>query len=208
MARVDRSAPPAWRTTTPADSALRMEGINEAASILPVELPVFKIEEIQKIEKKFGFFPVTRIEKVKRRIGVRSASCSEVIKDGNNEQAYQIIYRTIDDKDSKYRDHSNRTGQFFALEILVSKSVAVKVGESLKKNPLFIRMLVEQCALQKLRASKDEWERGGDRLRGIPLNPPYESWRASKGPSRMYIATERMPAAQGKHGVAFMKCRI
>ena len=144
------------------------KGINECSAIAPIKKDIK-----EKVVKRGGLFK--RKKEIEEKVGERQALCSEYIKGGSNEPAYHFSYQTVN------KDHieiTGRTGNIIIMNYILPESTARKVNAMIKKNPNFVRMIIENAMVEEF--GKRKWK-------GL-IRPPYEDWREGQGvPSKLFF---------------------
>lgn len=156
--------------------------INEAVGLHYPERDIYEdvITETRGI-LGFGKRKVTN----ERKKGKEPVLHKDIVRNGKEEPACELVYQTYQERlentgekekgNFAYKEYSNRD-QVLRVKISLPASVAERIYEQAKNNPLFLRMIIEKAIVVKLGISKETWK-NGTKNGGFPLRPPYEKWR-------------------------------
>jgi len=164
--------------------------VREFISFIPVTADVYQEKEVLVQEKRMGGFLGSKsvMKKQRQKVGERPVLHGEAVTDGEKEPLVKLRYYVAGGKNddvAQYQDYSGRGGNIISMEVLLPQSVAEKIQQEVKANPVFIRKIVKELMIKKLGISEKAWQEGDENTHGHPISPPYEKWDAS-GES-MYI---------------------
>jgi len=135
---------------------------------------------------------------------------SDFFPDSNNrEDAYELLYYadcsgpSREGLEIEYQDYSGRRGQLLMMRIIIPASIAKKIGDKIKKDPKFIRVIAEDQMRKYFERNKKgsafqkAWDNGDKATNEIPLRPPYEKWekemeKEKKGRTFSFLEEGRM----------------
>jgi hypothetical protein len=143
-----------------------------------------------------------------RATGERQLKASEVVQNGDDEPAVEMIYRTFaapfQSQDLQYHCRDNRTGNVLAVSVVMPESVARELEQKGRTNPKLIRAVAEQAVLEVCGISEQSWSKDSQPTPDQPVRPPYEAWAAaSGGESRMYFQEPGAPGFDESRVAAF-----
>lgn len=156
--------------------------VREFVSFIPVETDVYQEGEVPVQEKRF-LGSKTVMKKQMQKVGVRPVLHGESVSNGTKEPLVKLRYFADAGKNEDaslwYKDYTGRGGNIIAMEVLLPQSVAEKVKQEVKSNPVFVRKVVKELMTNKLGIPEKVWQDGNEKTNGHSICPPYEKWDAA-----------------------------
>lgn len=172
---------------------LQQAGIFEAAVIAPLE----KTETKEVVDKE-GFLGRGR-KTHQESYNVPVIIDEELGRESNNSQQAISIYYYAHDSDTfifeerAFTDRVGRFGNILKAEIVLPPEIGKNIAEEIKRNPKFIRELVEAFVRNKYHKSfiQDSWNRYA--------RPPYQAWDSRPADRRKFYFADLVSHPEDKH---------
>lgn len=180
------------------DEALKKLGIKEIIDIRHDTRPAYETVAIPGKKGVFGIGKTPDHTEEKFTGRYEQVLHSEHVRGGKKEPAVRFTYYI---PQTEWRDYSGRSGQAMIAEIVLPESVAKEVEQTVERDPVAMRKIVERVMKEKLLKDPKAWETpqgSGDSLR-----PPYDRWDAEPGGGKIYVQKEAM--TPGFHEEALKK---
>lgn len=167
--------------------ALGSEGVYETVVISEatknVELTVSK-----PVIKKQLFRSKTVMQE-ERVVTQEPASMSEIVKGGTDEGATVLVYyaNSIEGAfEDFHRNFARRPGNYLYFQLFIPQSLAVRISETMKNDPVFVRKLVDSYVRNKYSPKfvADEWDKY--------TRPPYDTWDRNLGVNSKMLIVDRL----------------
>lgn len=167
------------------DEALKQHGIKEIIDIRHDTKPVYETITIPGRKGVLGIGKTP--DRTDRKFTGRYEPVlhSEHVSGGKKEPAVRFTYYI---PQTEWRDYSGRSGQMMIAEIVLPESVARKVEQTVMRDTVAMREIVERIMKEKLLKDPQAWET--PQGNGDSLRPPYDKWDAEPNGGRIYVQKE------------------